>query len=623
VNRIVVASLVAFAIVLIELMAGGTRLVFSLPTYLLLGVAGLIAVFSKADRRCKPAFDAVVVTIVLFAYILWRATASPVEYLWWTDFLMVLGCLAVYFLTAFHLTSVRERRVIVGALLILAVFEILFGIRQFAMGDEWMPFGFLRAPTGRRASGSLISSIHLAGFLEAVAPFALSAALWSGWKIGLRLTLGYLAVMCYFGIAITGSRGGYLSALFSLIVFACLSLYVSGRTRPRHFSRTLFVTLSVLVAGILAAVAIMSQSDLIRNRLALIPRQFEKNGLDVRIYNWQATLDQFRLAPLLGTGAGTHWYYGRHFRRPQLQSDPIHAHSDYLELLAEYGIVGAFGMVAFLVVHIGRGAQGLGSFVRMHARAQYAEEPLRSGELAFHIAALTTVAAYLAHSVVDFNLHIPGHALILAFVFGLLATPSIPDEARPIRGTFALRWALPLVAVALLVFAAPKFAGEYFAEKARVALRDLQLEDAIAFGIGALKYQDKNPELYFTLGGAHRALGLFAEEPAERAQHFEAAATAYLAGLKVFPQDEHMVIRLAETMADLGRFRDADSFFRAALVLDPRLGRIHAYYAKHLALVGREKDAEESLAKARSLAPYDDMNFILRGSYLDPEEQNK
>jgi O-antigen ligase len=623
VNRIVVASLVALAIVLIELMAGGTRLVLSLPSYSLLAVAGLISIFSKADRRFKPAFDAVVVTIVFFAYILWRATDSPVEYLWWTDFLMVLGCLAVYFLTAFHLTSLRERSVIIGALLILAVFEILFGIRQFAVGDEWMPFGFLRAATGRRASGSLISSIHLAGFLEAVAPFALSAALWSGWRIGLRLTLGYLTVMCYFGIAITGSRGGYLSALFSLIVFACISLYESGRTRPRHFSRTLFVTLSVLVASVLGAIAIMSQSDLIRARLAMIPTQFEKNGLDVRIYNWQATLDQFRLAPVLGTGAGTHWYYGRHFRRPELQSDPIHAHGDYLELIAEYGMIGGFGIVAFLVIHIGRGWDGVRRFVRLHARTQYAEEPLRSGELAFHIGALTTVSAYLAHSVVDFNLHIPGHALILAFVFGLLVTPSIPDEARAVRGTFALRWALPLVAVALLVFGLPKFPGEYLAEKARIALRNSQLEDAIALALGALKYQQKNPELYFALGGAHRALGLFAEEPAERAEHFDAAATAYLEGLKVFPQDEHTVIRLAETMADLGRFQEAGAFFRAALVLDPKLGRIHAYYAKHLALVGREKDAEESLAKARSLAPYDDINFILRGTYLHPDEQNK
>ncbi len=605
-------------------MAGGTRLVFSLPSYGLLAIGAFVAIFRRPDPRYKPATDAIIVTLVLFAYILWRATASPVEYLWWTDFLMVLGCLIVYLLTAFHLTSIRERRIIVISLLVLAVFEILFAVRQFAGADDWMPFGFMRAATGRRASGSLISSIHLAGFLEAVAPFALSAAFWSGWKVGGRIVLGYLALMCYFGVAITGSRGGYISALFSLVVFAAISLYVSKKTRPRHFPRTLFVTVGILLATVLSALAIMSQSDVLRSRLELIPRQFEKNGLDIRIYNWQATLDQFRLAPILGTGAGTHWYFGRHFRRPQLQSDPIHAHGDYLELLAEYGIIGAFGMAAFLIVHIGRGWEGLRGFLRLHDRAQYGgDEPLRSGELSFHLAALTTVAAYLAHSVVDFNLHIPGHALILAFVFGILVTPGVPSESRTLSGAFLMRWALPLIGIVVLVFGLPKFPGEYLAEKARISLRNLELDDALSFGVGALKYQMRNPELYFTVGGAHRAMGLIEDDPAARVPHFEAAVNAYLEGLKLFPQDEHTVIRLAETLGELGRFREADEFFRAALVLDPNLGRIHAYYAKHLALVGREEDAEQSLAKARSLAPYDDMTFILRGTYLHPDEQNK
>ena len=142
-NRIIVACLVAFAIVLIELMAGGTRYVFCIPSYTLLGCASLIAIFRRPDRTSKVAADAVIVTLIVFAYILWRAALSPLEYYWWADFLSGLGCLCVYLLTAFHLTGLRERRIIITALLLLAVLEILFGIRQFAGGDEWMPFGFM------------------------------------------------------------------------------------------------------------------------------------------------------------------------------------------------------------------------------------------------------------------------------------------------------------------------------------------------------------------------------------------------------------------------------------------------------------------------------------------------
>ena len=66
---------------------------------------------------------------------------------------MVLGCLAVYFLTSIHLTGIRERRIILWTLFVLAAVNVFMGLRQFSYGDNWMPFGFIRADSGRRASG--------------------------------------------------------------------------------------------------------------------------------------------------------------------------------------------------------------------------------------------------------------------------------------------------------------------------------------------------------------------------------------------------------------------------------------------------------------------------------------
>jgi tetratricopeptide (TPR) repeat protein len=469
----------------------------------------------------------------------------------------------------------------------------------------------------------LISSIHFAGLLEAVAPFALSGALWSSRRMAVRIVLGYIAALCYFGIAITGSRGGYLSALLSLGAFAAISLYVSKKTRPRRFPVTIAITAVLLFLGVGGAVFLMKQSDFLANRLSLIPKQLEKNGLDIRIYNWQAALDQFRVAPLLGTGAGTHWYYGRYFRRTPLQSDPLHAHSDYLELLADYGMVGAFGMAAFLVVHIGRGLGALRAFLDVHGKTQYGDEPLRSSEAALNIGALTAIAAYLAHSVVDFNLHIPGHGLILAFVFGLVANPGLLPATKNKSWVFSLRWALPIVGIVLLSFGFPKFAGEYFAEKARIALRDFEFSEAVRLGNEALKYQERNPELWFHLGAAYRGLGGVADDPAVSVPYYEAAVAAFQRALALFPQDEHAVVRLAQTLGSLGRFKDAEVLYKVALVLDPNLGRIHAYYARHLAMVGREAEAEERLAEARMLAPSDDLNSIVRATYLFPGYENK
>src|SRR5262249_42580635 len=127
---------------------------------------------------------------------------------------------------------------------------------------------------------------------------------------------------------------------------AIITIWIRRKVNPGMFVRTASVACLLLIFGLGGAILVMQNSKLLQSRLLLIGKP------DVRYYNWLAALDQFKVSPWVGTRAGTHLYYGRLFRRPQLQFDPEHAHSDYLELLAEYGIIGAVGMAAFLFVHI-------------------------------------------------------------------------------------------------------------------------------------------------------------------------------------------------------------------------------------------------------------------------------
>src|SRR5205814_187984 len=122
-----------------------------------------------------------------------------------------------------------------------------------------------------------------------------------------------------------------------LLVFGLLSLVSIGRLAP---GRVLVLTIAglLLIGGAAWGVRqVMSKSFLVSSRA-------EKTlTVDVsRMQMWQAAWKQFRLQPAVGTGSGTYLYYGRQFRHPGLQTDPTHAHNDYLELLAEYGIVGIF-----------------------------------------------------------------------------------------------------------------------------------------------------------------------------------------------------------------------------------------------------------------------------------------
>jgi O-antigen ligase len=618
--KLVYVIFLVIALWLIQCLIGGTRLLFSLPSYSILACAAMLTLVSMRRSRPSPDLPCLAVTAIFFSYILARAAWSPVTYLWWTDFYMVLGCLVVYLLSALYVTHSRLRSYVIGALLLIAVVQVFMGVRQFNYGDNWMPFGFIRAENGRRASGMMISPIHFAGYLEAIGIVGLSMVFWSTWRVWVRVLTAFVTVLCYVGVALSGSRGGYLSSAFSLVVFASISLWALHRAAPYRFRGAAFATLIGFIA--LAGVAffgIRQSADLSRRLDNLFGNR--EAAHDVRIYNWQAALDQYRVAPVFGTGAGTHLYYGRFFRRPQIQADPEHAHGDYLELLAEYGIIGLAGMTAFLFVHIAN---------LFRASARNTETPLedpfescRENRLAIQIGVLSAIAAYLAHSVVDFNLHIPANALMFAFFFGIAANPQslAAEPDAPLRPIRAFQLLLPALGAWILAAGFPKLPAEDLTEKARIAVRNREYFKAIEIGKRALEREQRNPFLYFHLGEAHRALANSQRLQTLRRPNFEAAVDFYRKGLQLFPQDIHLWVRLGQALDGLREFRDAEEAYLNALKIDPNLGAIHAYYAVHLQARGRNEEAERQHAIANRISsgtPYHEAV----SSLPEPEEDS-
>jgi O-antigen ligase len=624
------AALFVSAFVFIQCYISGTRLAFSLPAYTLIALASVLSFFAWRDLRAKPSRWCLAVSAVFFAYILTRATLSPVEYLSRADFYMVIACLMVYGLTAIYITDRTLRMGILWVMFGLAAVEVIIGTRQFAFGDNWMPFGLVRS-TGNsrtRASGMFISSIHLAGYLEAIGPFALALAFWGACKLWARLLAGYVAVVCYFGVAITGSRGGWLSTCFSLFIFLIFSLDLVRKTNRARFPLALYLSLVGLLivpAGLLFA---MQRNPMLNERLGLLTNISEpsKGPYDVRVYNWMAALDQWRESRWIGTGAGTHLYFGRLHRREPLQADPEHAHSDYLELLAEYGLAGAAGMLAFLAVHAAAGWSGY-----RRLRNLRAEDPYRpSHELAFNVGALTAVSAYLAHSAVDFNLHLPGNALLLAFIFGLLANPAPPpaeaDEssAAADRPRWWARLPLPALGAWMLISGTPKLPGEALCEKSRRAQAEGNYDDAIKFAHQALDREKGNPYLYYHLGQAHRLRVAKAPKIARRPDLLE-AERAYRAAIALFPQDEDSWVRLGQTLDGLTEYAEARKAYEKAIQLDPKLGVLYAYLAEHFKKIGDTGMEEATRAEGQRLSNFNLSTYFsgeLRAPDA-PEEQPK
>lgn len=625
------SGLLAVSVILIQCLIGGTRLVHAFPTY---GIIALVSIGSIAFFRResgKASLVSLITTAGFFTYMLLRAARSPWDYLWWQDFYQMIACLMVYYLFVLYFWQPKSRMVFIGLLFAFATVEFFIGLRQFRYGDNWMPFGFIRGDNGLRASGTLISPIHYAGFLEVIGAFALAVACWSRWPGWARALVGYAAVLCYAGVAISGSRGAWIASIFSLIVFGALSLLAVRRTRPENVGRVFgygaIITGFVLVGG----VVLMLQNPLLQKRLDTLSYQDSRvlsfilsdgtsqqtapPGVDVRVYNWKAALDQIKHSPVFGTGAGTHLYYGRLFRRPQIQADPIHAHSDYLEISAEYGLIGLGGILLLIAAHAVHGFRRLSHVLRTELGDLDYYQPARSDQLALSIGALTALSVYLAHSVVDFNLHIPGNALTFAFVFAILASPGLrePAPVGPVESAF--RVGLPALGVWMAAIGLPKYPGEYWCEQARIALRDGRRTEAIELANRAIGYEKRNFELYFHLGEAERTLAL-TSVIGERKGHFEKAVAAYRQALAIFPGDEHVLVRLAQTLDELGRFAESGALYREAISHDPNLGALYAYYAKHLFRVGRFDEAHEQFAKSAKLGTMN-RHLIVDPSFTD------
>jgi O-antigen ligase len=569
--------LVAIALLTTQVLVGGTRQVFSLPAYALLGVGALLLFLALNRSKPDPDRFCLLSAGLFFGFIVFRCFASPDTYLARIDMSSVLGGLLVYFFATCFLTESKPRAMLLLVLLVFGMAHVLVGIVQFRNGDNFMLIPFLqRFDYGRRASGFYVCPNHLAGLLEVVGIFGVSITCWSRFPLWAKLLSGYATAVCYFGLILTGSRGGYLSALGSLLLFIVMSGALLGRVSARLFWKIGGPGILIAVLIGVAAFWSINQNEYLSDRAHSM---FERN---VRLDMWKAALQQFKLQPFFGTGSGTYLYYGRQFRAPDLQADPVYVHNDYLQLLAEYGLVGAALFLVFLFSHL---ANGWKNFQRLGPKRVIVSHNFLSTSLALNLGALGAVFALIIHSFLDFNLHIPANVLLLALVFGILANAGVQYESQPVEPQpWFRRWRLvtPALGLIVLVQSLLWLPGEYFAERARTALRDDELETGAAFALRGLNYDRKNPNLYQYLGSARFDQADRGQAGGAAAQFYQEALAAFEKGRALAPREEAFAIGVADSYDALQRFAEGEWIYEQAVALDPRSESLNALYKAHL-----------------------------------------
>jgi O-antigen ligase len=336
--------------------------------------------------------------------------ATPYPYLTRVELLRLAAYLLVFFLS----TQVfRERRDLTNLawFLILLCFAVsLLGIVQHFTSDAKI-YGFRTLTAGGDPFGPFVNRNHFAGFVELTLPAGLALLIFRGLRRDMIPLTGLLTIVPVGAMILSGSRGGIVSFAFELAVLSLLARLRKAPEGPR------LVALAIVGFAALALVAWLGAGRAIE-RFSTLHQGDVTLGRRATMVRGAAHI--FFDHPLKGAGLGS---LVAVFPRYEIAYDGYvvdHVHNDYVELLAEMGIVGGLCGLAFLW------------FLFRDARNCFTAEQGHFSR-AVHAGAITALCGLLLHSLVDFNLHIPSNALLFLLQAHLATTTPLPSLGAAVR----------------------------------------------------------------------------------------------------------------------------------------------------------------------------------------------
>jgi O-antigen ligase len=378
--------------------------------------------------------------VLLFAgWATWRTFEADLPYVAWGEYMRIVTYTALFFVVVNNLHRQDTALGLVWFLALLATALCFYGAWQFAMNQN-TTWGFARSANYlHRASGSYMSPNNFAGLLELLLPVALSAVIAGRMKALGRVVLAYTVLVMLAGLALTFSRGGWLAAGLGL-VWALIPL-------ARHRDYRWPALVSLIVLGTVGAAG-FTKTTLMKQRIES-SFDLDPDARNTRVQIWSATFRMWQDHHLYGVGPGHFAERFKQYRTWKAHGEPERAHNDYLNALADWGTAGtAIAVVPWLLL-----GYGVARTLRQVRRDPGDLEVKRSSRYAFVLGATGGLVALLAHSLVDFNFHIPGNALVAVCWIGLLAGYSryATDDwwvssKRPWRFAVTLVVVLPLAA---------------------------------------------------------------------------------------------------------------------------------------------------------------------------------
>lgn len=319
----------------------------------------------------------------------------------------------MYFLTVQHCTRPDFQKRTISVVVTLGIVIAVEAILQKMTSDGTI-YWFRSTPNGSPV-GPWVYSNHFAGYMEMIFPLAIALFLSYRPRVDYECTLrekflailtlpganrhlllGTGAILMAVSILLSVSRGGIITLSIAFLFFVLFSSRVTADPRTRWA-----VILTVLVTLLTTW---FGWEPIVRK----FGNLWGENGLDTagRLPVYQDTLQLVHTFPLVGSGFGS--FIDLYPGVRTVTGDALfdHAHNDYLEILADGGII-AFVLCAWFIATVL--VHSLRTLVRRHDRSAIL---IASGSL-------TGLLALLFHCLADFQIYNGANGLYFFFLCGL------------------------------------------------------------------------------------------------------------------------------------------------------------------------------------------------------------
>ncbi len=543
--------------------------------------------------------------ILLFlAFLLYAAmtlTWAAVPYDARLELLKAVSCVVALWVWTGLAGYAGRWRWLLAAVLLAITMMAWYAIIQEAHGSRGV-LNLVRPQSyGMRASGAYFCPNHFANLLAILVPMALALVATPAAGVPLRLFAGYSALLALPPLYLTQSRSGWLGLLAGIIVTLCV---LSLRRGVRRFLTMLVVApLGAAAAGLMA----WALSPMVQERVA------DAMQGNVRLALWRDTLAMVAERVWLGFGLASYRWVYPHFRHHLTQYlDPQFAHNDYLQLVAECGVVGAVLLLGAVLVLL----------VRLLLQVTRADSDRGSCLIA---GLLGSAAAAGVHACFDYTFHIYGNVQVLILLAGVTTAVLYNGghlAPREIEGP--RRWLAAGVAVVLLVLlglSGRAVASYGYVLKGDVDRAVLDADPARAAYETARRIEPANWQAHLGLGHLLGVLAHWNRDAESKQVQAAEAMSAYQRVRELNPWDTESLFGMSRLHNTLGQTE------QALAVLEELVQKVpfHRDFLVELGLqqraMGRYADALRTFERARQVEGSEmiDLNLqILRQRLAQP-----